>query len=120
MSNVKGLKKLVDTLKKIPRELEDDVAKIVIANGQEIEAKAKIAAPVDTGKLQQSIKSIQIGKLTVNIKANATGLAPYAVYVEYGTRFQRKQPFLFPAYFKQRRQFIEDLEALLEKTFKKV
>ena len=121
MSNdVKGLKELIATLKKIPKELEKEMGDIVFANAQEIEAEAKRLAPVDTGKLRQGIKAIKTGKLTSVIKANATGLAPYSIYLEYGTKNMRKQPFLFPAFFKGKKQFTEDLEALLKSKFSKV
>lgn len=120
MSEVKGLKELIKALEKLPKELDNDLEDVVFANGQEIELNAKKNAPVDTGKLQQSIKAIKIGKLTVNIKANATGLAPYAVHVEYGTRFQRKQPFLFPAFFKQKKIFLEDIKDLVNTKIKKL
>jgi len=117
---VKGLKKLIATLEKIPPEMDDKVSIILEANAREIESGAKQRAPVDTGKLQQSIKSIKIGKLEFKIYANSTGLAPYAIYLEYGTRKMRKQPFLFPAYFAQRPRLIKDLEKLIKDTFGKI
>lgn len=120
MESVKGLKKLLSTLEKIPNEMEKDVEAVLEANAQEIEAEAKRMAPVDTGRLRQSIKAIKVGKLTFKIMANSTGLAPYAVYVEYGTRFQRSQPFLFPAFFRGRKNFTKDLQNLLDNTFGKI
>lgn len=120
MESVKGLKKLITVLEKVPKELERDVEATLEANAQEIEAEAKRFAPVDTGRLRQSIKAIKVGKLTFKIMANSTGLAPYAIYVEYGTRFQRSQPFLFPAFFRGRRKFTDDLENLLDNTFGKI
>jgi HK97 gp10 family phage protein len=125
MERVKGLKRLISTLQNIPTELEPQLEKVVLANAKEIEANAKINAPVDTGKLQQSIKAFKIGALTFKIMANATGLAPYAIYVEHGKPIGTgpnggPKPFLFPAYYKQTQQFIEDIENLLENKFKKI
>lgn len=120
MENVKGLKKLLTILEKIPKELEKDVEMVLEANAREIEAEAKRLAPVDTGKLRQSIKAIKLGKLTFKIMSNSTGLAPYDVYVEYGTRFQRKQPFMFPAFFRGRKNLTKDLQNLLDNTFGKI
>ena len=125
MSEVKGLKELIKALEKLPKELDNDLEDVVFANGQEIELNAKKNAPVDTGKLQQSIKAIKIGKLTVNIKANATGLAPYAVYVEYGEPVGTgpnggPKPFLFPAFFRQKKIFLEDIKALVNTKIKKL
>lgn len=130
MSEVKGLKELISTLQKIPKELDKEVDKTVFGIAQEIEADAKILAPVGTpestgkkkyigGSLQQSIKAIKQDNKTYMIKANATGLAPYAAFVEHGTYKMRAQPFLFPAFFKGRQKFIEDLQALLKDKFNK-
>ena len=119
MSEVKGLKELISTLQKIPKEMDNTVGDIVFANALEIEADAKRRAPVDTGKLQQSIKAIKQDSRSAIIKANATGLAPYAPFVEHGTYKMRAQPFLFPAFFKGRQKFIEDLQALLKDKFSK-
>lgn len=133
----------------MPAEVEKDVEGIVYANGLEIVADAKKRAPVDLGDLKQSIASIKVDNKTVKILANATGNAPYAAHVEYGTKAHeikpkkgkalkfkvggkdvfaksvkhpgtKKQPFFFPAFFKGKAQFIEDLEQLLIDTFEKV
>lgn len=119
-SNVKGLERLIRTLEQVPKELEGDVELILQAEAQTIEADAKRKAPIDTGKLRQSIKSERVDAKTYEIKANATGLAPYAPFVEFGTRFQRAQPFLFPAFFAGRTRFTKAIERLLETTFGKI
>lgn len=118
--NVKGLKELIAVLDKIPKELDTNVESVLEVNAQDIEIDAKRNAPLDTGKLRQSIKATKTKDKEYTIKANSTGLAPYAPFVEYGTRFQRAQPFLFPAFFKGRAKFTDDLEDLLQDTFKKV
>ncbi len=122
---VRGLKKLIKVVDKIPKELEPQTEAIVEANAQEIEAEAKRLVPVDTAKTQQSIKAIRIGKLTFKIMANATGLAPYAIHVEYGKPVGTgpnggPRPFLFPAFFRQRKVFIKDLEDMLDNTFNRI
>jgi HK97 gp10 family phage protein len=118
--NVKGLKELIAVLEKIPKELDSTVDETLEANAQDIERNAKSKAPVDTGKLQQSIKALKESEKTYIIRANNTGKAPYAPFVEYGTRFQRAQPFLFPAFFAGRDRFVKDLKNLLDKTFDKI
>lgn len=121
--NVKGLKELIAVLEKIPKELDVAVEDRLEASAQQIQTDAKKNAPLDTGKLRQSISTsrpIQGGKDSKIwiIQANGTGLAPYAAFVEFGTRFMRAQPFLYPAFFKNRAEFISNLEDLLKKTFK--
>ena len=119
-SNVKGLEKLLRTLERVPKELEGDVEGILQAVGQTIEGDAKQKAPIYTGKLRQSIKSERIDNKTYRIRANATGLAPYAIFVEFGTRFMRARPFLFPAFFSGRQRFTKALEKLLGNTFSRI
>lgn len=149
MESVKGLKRLISVLEKLPKKLDNDVAAIIEANAQEMELDAKRNAPLVTGKLRQSIKAIKVDKLTYKIAANTTGLAPYAQFIEYGTvphkirpknakalKFKvggetvfakevnhpgtKAKPFLFPAFFRSRKNVTNDLEALLKRTFNKI
>ena len=115
---VKGLEKLLAKLENIPKHLEEDVEGLLEVNAKEIERNAKRLAPVDTGKLFQSIKAIKIDNKNWLIKANSTGLAPYAPWVEFGTSRQRAQPFLYPAFFKQEKIFIQDIEDLIDSELK--
>lgn len=117
---VKGLRSFRYNIQNLPEELENGVKSIVFANAKEIEAEAKKRAPVDTGKLRQAIKTLKVSDFIYKVKANATGLAPYSIFLEFGTRKMKKQPFLFPAFFKQKKQFIRDLEALLKSKVSKV
>jgi HK97 gp10 family phage protein len=62
-----------------------------------VEGHAKVATPVDTGNLKNSINS------TIEADGErgivATGVE-YAAYVEYGTSRMAAQPYLLPAYNK--------------------
>lgn len=124
MSKVKGLKELIAVLEKIPASLDGEVERVVRDNAQEIEAQAKINVPRDTGALANSIKAFKTADKEYTIKANATGVAPYAAYIEYGKPVGTgpnggPRPYLFPAFFKQRPVFIEELEDILENQVKK-
>lgn len=69
------------------------------------EAHAKVACPVDTGNLRNSITH-ETGNSFVAIGTNVE----YAPYVELGTSTQRAQPYLQPAienYMDQYRQIIQ-------------
>lgn len=144
MSTIKGLQSTLKKLESLGDTVQKKVNDVVGLNAQDLEAKAKQKAPVDLGKLRQSIKAIQVDKNTWKIYANATGLAPYAAYVEFGTgglvsvpkelkemaiRFKgqgirkidlRPQPYLYPALVSQRKIFLADLEELLITETKKV
>ena len=124
MSKVKGLKELIKVLENIPESLDWEVERVVRDNAQEIEAQAKINVPRDTGTLANSIKAFKSGDKEYTIKANTTGVAPYAAYIEYGEPVGTgpiggPRPYLFPAFFKQRPLFIAELEDILETQVKK-
>lgn len=56
-------------------------------------ASARAQAPVRTGYLKDSIVRERLGPGFHKIKVGA----PYGVYVEYGTRYMRAQPYFHPA-----------------------
>lgn len=115
---VVGLDKLQKKLKKNVQM--DDVKRVVRNNGAQMHAKAianadfkghyegkKFVKP--TGNLRRSIElNIKDGGLTAEVEATAE----YAPYVEYGTRFMTAQPYIRPAYIKQRKKFKQDMKKL--------
>ncbi|MFC4426206.1 HK97-gp10 family putative phage morphogenesis protein [Deinococcus navajonensis] len=66
---------------------------------QEIRTEAVLAAPVDTGRLRQSIGVQKVSDGHYRVGTNVV----YAPFVEFGTRHNRAQPFLRPAFEKVRR-----------------
>lgn len=75
---------------------EGPAAIILARKAVQVEAKAKRACPVDTGRLRAS--------LTHNLERDSRGLVAfvgtnvnYAAHVEFGTKHQRPQPYLRPA-----------------------
>ena len=85
-----GLEKLKQAIKKSGPAI---IQRMIL----EIEKSAKELVPVDTGRLKSSITSKMergavnepIGKVGTNVK--------YAPYVEFGTKKQVAQPYLYPA-----------------------
>lgn len=61
---------------------------------EKIAASAKAYAPVDTGYLRSSIRAVSV---SAGKEADVVVSAPYAAFVEYGTRYMPAQPFLYPA-----------------------
>ena len=73
-----------------------------------IESDAKRFAPVDTGRLRSSIHADLAGNgLSATVGTNVS----YALFIEFGTRRARAQPFLFPAFEKNRLRFLARLKA---------
>lgn len=147
---VKGLKKLIETLKKFPPEMNDKLDRQVELSAGDIVRDAQVNCPVDIGDLRQSIGAEKIDDMTYRVATNMTKEAPYGPYVEYGTgphvirpkkpggtlRFKingdwvfakevnhpgtRAQPFFFPAVMRGRVNFQKELERLLDKEVKKI
>lgn len=96
------------------------VRAVVRKNGADLQTKAQKNAPVGTpqstgipgyvgGTLKRSIVlEIRDGGLTAEVEPTAE----YATYVEHGTRYMDAQPYLKPAYDKQKQEFIKDLNKL--------
>lgn len=99
--------RLVQIAEKLPGEVETIVRKAAF----DIEAHAKTAVPVDTGKLKSSI-SCEFPRPSQAIIAPHTD---YAVYVEYGTRKQRAKPYMRPAAEKVAPAFLEACRRLEER-----
>ena len=81
--------------------------KAVQKAGINTQKDAKIACPVDTGRLRASIQYIPyISRATVGTNVE------YGPFVEFGTSKMREQPFLLPAYDKNVRLFIIDCQII--------
>lgn len=89
---IKGLDKLVKDLKSLGKEGEQAIADATRGRAQIIAGDASINAPINYGQLHQSIREIEVDNLNWKIVANATGFAPYAAYVEFGTGTKAKVP----------------------------
>lgn len=85
--------------------------KIVRNNTVEMTAEAKRLAPYETGFL---MNSIQMNSEDSGMRGLTTATAEYSAYLEYGTRYQASQPFMAPAYNKQKEQFKKDMDRLMK------
>lgn len=107
--SLKGVSEL--TMKLKSNANMKDVKQIVKQNTAELTQGAQRKAPVDTGNLRRSITmDLSDGGLTGKVKPTAD----YAPYLEYGTRFQSAQPFMRPAFNKQKAKFKSDMDKLVE------
>ena len=89
---VAGAEELKAKLEKLDSELKRKISEKLAEIGSLIEQRARELAPVKTGRLRASIYS-QLIDWTLNIGAKA----PYARYVEFGTRWIRPRHFLLNA-----------------------
>lgn len=79
------------------QHIDGDVSDFLERLGVAIEADAKVACPVDTGRLRDSIEH-EVNGRTLRVGTNVE----YAVYVEEGTRYMDAEPFLRPALYRVR------------------
>lgn len=122
---IQGLEELQRDLKKLS-EIKNDVKDVVKKHGSQMLQKAMknarhtasggvFAKGYTTGhtrkNLQQNGVKISDGGLTATVQSTTD----YAAYVENGTRYMEAQPYMKPAYEKQKRLFEEDMEKVVEK-----
>lgn len=100
-----GLDKLLKRFEEIEKAVEDGTEAALEQFGVIVQEDAKRYCPVDTGRLQGSIKS-KVENNTVIVGTDVE----YAAYVEFGTSRQRPQPYLTPA-FEQNKRKLKDLVA---------
>lgn len=138
---VRGLKQLQDKFKRLPKEIQEDIAEELRTGAALIEQDAKTLAPRNKagngGTLVQSINSLGSG-----LSWRVIAKAKYSPYVEFGTgsrvrvpsgvqsyaaQFKgsgrRKnnslaQPFLFPALFKNKPLIYRNIREALNRTLK--
>lgn len=64
--------------------------------GLRVQNNARLLSPVDTGRLRSSIMATR-GKDATGAFVDIGTNVQYAIFVEFGTRYQSAQPFLRPA-----------------------
>lgn len=104
---LKGADSLLGKLKALVPKVREGTRLTVAQTALLIETDAKLFAPVDTGRLRASIHA-EIAP--DGLSATVSDGVDYGVFVEFGTRFQRAQPFLHPAYEKNRLAFVANLK----------
>lgn len=94
-SDFSQLNKLAFDLGRVAGQALPFAAKAIRKTAFDIEADAKVLAPVDTGNLKNSITTdIQAGGLSAEVGPTAN----YGIYQEYGTSTQPGKPYLGPAF----------------------
>jgi HK97 gp10 family phage protein len=109
-----GLDALIAKLERMDKEIEDDVGKIVKNNTikmtEKTVKKAEFTQGYQTGYTKRNIETVMVSKLV----GKTISKSEHSGYLEFGTRFMDAQPFVFPAFFEQKKQFLGDLEKLVK------
>ena len=112
---INGLEELQAKLKK--NVTMDDIKTIVQHNGEQLDndmkrqTHASFVKGYSTGDTARSIYlTMADGGLTAKVGATTN----YSQYVEWGTRFMAAEPFVKPAFLRQKTKFISDLKKVCE------
>lgn len=109
---VEGLEELQKKLK--ANVTLDDVKKVVRHNGAELQRKIQGNADFKKGYQTGTTKrSVGLEIKDSGLTAESGAETEYAPYLEYGTRYMEAQPFVRPAYDKQKKEFQNDLKKLV-------
>lgn len=120
---IKGSKELKNALKKIPKNAtRRSLAKAAKAGAEPILRSAKQKAPVDTGRLRDSLRSTFAYQSSRAVRVQvASSLKPkggswhsYDYYQEFGTSFHPAQPFMRPAVDEQHANAVEQTRKTME------
>ena len=106
-----GIKKLKIDLKDIEqmRKVKEIVKKHGASLNQQMVKNAVFKGGYSVGETRRSINLLnEKGGLLARVKPTTK----YSPYVEYGTRFMDKQPFVKPAFQKVKKEFVKDLKNL--------
>lgn len=113
--NVDGLDNLINHLEMMHDDIDDDVDTILEMNALEGQEKAvETARKVMnkgywTGNLAREIKVTSNKALSYKITSNAG----YSGFLEFGTRYMEKAPFIYPTYQELKVNVVNDLKRLL-------
>lgn len=104
---ITGVGSLKNKLRALFPKAQSEIRKRVAEALLLIETDAKLFAPVDTGRLRSSIHAeFAPNGLSGSVGTNVS----YGPAIEFGTGRARAQPFLFPAYEKNRAAFLANLK----------
>jgi HK97 gp10 family phage protein len=107
----RGLEELVDTLSLAPHNIAEAETAGLSYWCKVFEKGARDLAPVRTGYLRSTIYS----QLSSAHQAEAGATAPYAGFVEYGTRRRNVRPFIRPAVEEATRHVTQVMGRLLKR-----
>ena len=106
-----GVEALLKDLSKKKTVVPTKMQQVVKKHGGELQREAMRLAPVDTAALK---RSIEIEILDGGYTAKVSPYMHYAVYQEYGTRYQSGTPYMRPAFYNRVKPFIDELKGMIK------
>jgi phage gpG-like protein len=106
------LKKAISAVSAFALKKRADIIEQVALSALKIEKDAKLAVPVDTGRLRSSIAvDFSNDRLGAEVGTNVE----YSKDVEFGGGGRMPKPFLFPAAEAERQNFVAKLKQILSR-----
>ncbi len=90
------------------------LGKAIAKIAKDIEAHAKVAVPVKTGFLKNSIEARQVSPFSWRVRVAAN----YGIYVEFGTKRMAARPYFTPAVDMMRPIFAEVVRQSVERAIR--
>jgi len=90
--DIEGVERFKAAMARLDSGMQGHVRRRLASWAADVEALAKRIVPVRTGRLRSSIYA-KVQEWVAEIGAEAT----YAMFVEFGTRYMRARPYLYPA-----------------------
>lgn len=96
-------------LGEIRRRIAAGAPPVVAKAALDIEGRAKMYAPYDTGALRNSIRAEQLNEALWRVVVGVE----YGIYQEYGTRYMAAHPYMRPAFEQVAPSLLAALRSLL-------
>ncbi|MFQ6073648.1 MAG: HK97-gp10 family putative phage morphogenesis protein [Candidatus Bathyarchaeia archaeon] len=90
--DIEGVERFQAAMQRLDSEMQRHVHRQLASWAADVKALARRIVPVRTGHLRGTIYA-KIQEWVAEIGAEAT----YAMFVEFGTRYMRARPYLYPA-----------------------
>jgi len=90
--DIKGVKEFQEAMRQFDSGMQRHVHRQLERWAADVNASARQLVPVRTGHLRSSIYA-EVREWVVRVGAEAA----YAMFVEFGTRYMRARPYLYPA-----------------------
>lgn len=90
--DIKGVKEFQEAMRQFDSGMQRHVHRQLARWAADVKASARQLVPVRTGHLRSSIYA-EVREWVARIGAEAA----YAMFVEFGTRYMRARPYLYPA-----------------------
>jgi HK97 gp10 family phage protein len=90
--DINGVEEFVAAMEKFDSGMQRRVHAQLVSWAADVKASARRLVPVRTGHLRSTIYA-KIREWVAEVGAEAT----YALFVEFGTRYMRARPYLYPA-----------------------